>query len=835
METREISVHIFETPDELPGLLLQRREGAGPFARMAFVVPSEALRHRIRAGCGDLAGVRFCSAADLAADVVVGEGIGRRAGAEQYAALTVEALLAGSALEGRLDYFRLEQLRSGAGYADAIARTITELSDAALTPADLRRAANRERDGDATPGRMLDLAAVWEALADQDRGAVERTRAELLREATGLTAADSGRAAAAGAVLAWISEQTPNTELQFLATLPNLTVLYQTARPVRPESTARLHYIAKLLGLPEGALADPAPARARAGAGELVRLQAELFLPPGAAGAEHGSDGPDGTVRLEEYAGVEDELAAAAEWVADQVRRGRPLEQLALLVPAADPYAMMTVERLAELPWDSAADPAYVDTGIPVAATPRGARLVAVLNALQDALSAEAMSRLLPYVRFELPGGTSTSVTFARAMELVWSCGTLGGLAGKPEGAADWSPAFARLEAELTLSLERANAAGEQEEDLAEARGGTPKHVLERRLATIRGLRPAVDSLVALHGLVLREHGVRDVWRELRAFVHTHILRADPVKLWPRLGRELDGFLDSTLSARVGGRPAVRIIREAVDTVRQGHGRFGEPRCYIGTIAGAAGLAFDAVRVLGLSEGAFPARPAVDPILPDTDRRGLEPGDTSGAVPRRDDRPWLDFRAFHRVMRGARKEVVLSVPRQGIDGSVREASGLLLEVAAALRRPIGPEGERSAVPTLSDLRRGYFGDPTQPAPLQLAPRAIAAAVAARPAPSEAVVPGAWLAHTGTPAADLARLRDLLDGGPPGAIDGLLGNGHPLPKDIGLTPAHAISASRLKTLLECPYRFLLERVLQWEEPAGAPESREIGQPHYGGLV
>jgi hypothetical protein len=37
------------------------------------------------------------------------------------------------------------------------------------------------------------------------------------------------------------------------------------------------------------------------------------------------------------------------------------------------------------------------------------------------------------------------------------------------------------------------------------------------------------------------------------------------------------------------------------------------------------------------------------------------------------------------------------------------------------------------------------------------------------------------------------------------------------------------------LLDCPYRFLLERVLHLEAPVERRPAREIGQPHYGGLV
>jgi RecB family exonuclease len=52
---------------------------------------------------------------------------------------------------------------------------------------------------------------------------------------------------------------------------------------------------------------------------------------------------------------------------------------------------------------------------------------------------------------------------------------------------------------------------------------------------------------------------------------------------------------------------------------------------------------------------------------------------------------------------------------------------------------------------------------------------------------------------------------------------------------GLAAERGISASALVTLLGCPYRFLLQRVLHLQAPTARPPSREIGQPDYGSLV
>ena len=47
-----------------------------------------------------------------------------------------------------------------------------------------------------------------------------------------------------------------------------------------------------------------------------------------------------------------------------------------------------------------------------------------------------------------------------------------------------------------------------------------------------------------------------------------------------------------------------------LDGLRHPHGRFGEPRVFVGTAADAMYLRFRAVRILGAVEGAIPGRHA---------------------------------------------------------------------------------------------------------------------------------------------------------------------------------------------------------------------------------
>ncbi len=69
-------------------------------------------------------------------------------------------------------------------------------------------------------------------------------------------------------------------------------------------------------------------------------FEAPLVL---ASPARPRSDGPDGTVGIDEHAGVEAEVEAAAAWAARQIAEGTALEEIAILAPARDPALRVPV------------------------------------------------------------------------------------------------------------------------------------------------------------------------------------------------------------------------------------------------------------------------------------------------------------------------------------------------------------------------------------------------------------------------------------------------------------------------------------------------------------
>jgi hypothetical protein len=861
------TLRVIHSPVEIAAVIEEElaAAGSGPLPELAIMTSSSALIHQLRASSGGLSGVTFLSPLEIASLVLLANGEYAGDAADPYLASLVEALVSSPVLEGRLCYFKLDQLRTGAGYAEALAATISELSQAALTPAALRKAASSDP---ATASRLKDIAAIWDALESQAASHDCTTYSQVLDRASALLSKHPSLYPFRARTIAFIDEQTTNTLLHFFASIPRLTAVYFRAFPERRKLRARLEYALSILNLTEHPPVIRGPSSPRLAVfKELDILKKRLFSALGEAvevpplpSLPETSPGPDGTVHLEEHSGVEEELQSAVEWVSRQVLEHKvPLERIAILLPQIDPYSFMLVERLASLPFDkslpfAAPLPVYVASGIPATTQADGSRLLALLDTLEEHLSADSISRFLPYLR--LSEKSDRHLTFDESLELAYSCGTLGGLAGRPDAAREWIPAIQkRLEAFASAIADQKTTDTEDPEASHHAR---VLEANERLFANLQAVLPAMTELVKLHELLLDEAPLDSLWDAVERFASTWVLLPPAVPpVLPLLKKEVEPLCSLSKAGsdpgpsapfRLSGHPALRTIQKTLDSIRLPVGRFGEPRIYIGSLGSAAGLTFDTVRIMGLCEGAWPSRPPVDPILPDVDRIHLETAAAPEAIPRRDDRPLQQLCSFYRVIQGVRSRLVLSFARQSADGTIKEPSSIYLEAATALRRPVGGK-PAPPVPSLKDLRLGYFV-PAREAELNppaLGEFTVCREVAGRAAsPKALTLPASWrMSPTSPPAApaassatDLSRMRDLIlldRSNRVGPLDGIFPRDWPLPRLPGLTEDAPLSASRISGFLSCPHGFLLDNILHWEEPPSAPSTREIGQPSYGSLL
>jgi RecB family exonuclease len=838
--------------------------------RQAHAIRRLVCVERGRPDC--LAGVRFLRPVELARELLVRAGTLRVLGWEDVRRLRILQLFESMALADELRYFSAAQLRSGQGYVDAFARTIADLEasglDAPLALAVAQRLETRDRFA---ADRMYDVAAVWQAA---DAGAAPRaTTPQVLAAASALLTDRPALAAAFGPAFALLTASPSTTLLRFLRALPECRSVLQDARPLRT-GTQRwrplvgLHGAARPAPPPSPAapqqLAMPfvdapapaAPRRAEAAGSELSLVQRYLFETP-----EHltqpdraRSAGADGSVDLEEHPSIEDEVEAAAVWVTEQVTAGVPLEAIALIVPEVDPYAPLLADRLARLPNGSggATIHAHVAGGLSLAASPAGMRLLTLFTALGRGLEAEATIRVLPALRRGPQGSTQgrERLSPSRAAEIVYSAGIVGGSPGDRAGLTEWEPrlrrrrdALRRLVAEATAERPAAGLGTDEPDKQLDPRARADA---ERWLRDVEPMLPAISALQALGEVVLAPASLRAIWGETRRFIERWLrVPADPPNLLARLDQALQPVLADAVSDAIRGAPALHFLTTVLHRERVATARFGEPCVFIGTSSHAAGLPFTAVRVLGLAEGALPHTPHDDPIVPDNLRAHIEEAARAQqrqpdiVLPRLADRVLDDIHDVFRVVSSAGRCLAFSAPRQWVDRSDREVSGIMLEVATALGRPAPQGADDGDVPTAARLRAAYLarGRAARLETARTTPLSRRALLTVPPDASHAGmvrVPAGWTQPAILAVDRVWTLATALDSGPLSEVDGVVTGAWPCAQPPGLVPERPISATALTTLLACPHRFLLERILYLTQPEQRPSTDVIPPIIYGSL-
>jgi hypothetical protein len=810
----------------------------GPLPVRTVLVPSEAVAHTLRRALVRegmphvLAGTRFLGPGVAALEVLRRAGVKAMPGEES---LRVARLLALFREGLPLEHFPADLLRGTPGWDEAFARTLLDLEGAGLSPGDLEAHASEGLAADpadpearARAARLRDVAAIWRAL-DEAAGRswttphLQAEAALQLEQAPALWPHE-------GAVLAAVTGHETAARARFLRAIPVVALAFVGARPAREHHLARL---GTLFG-PDVATALLGASAPRAHASERDLLAAYFLEPPAllADPARPRSGGPDGTVDLEEHAGLEEEIEASADWVARQVLDGIALEDIAVLVPALDPVAQLLADRLARVPWPGGPLPVHVAGGLPLVGQPAGARALAVARGLRAYLAGEALAGVLPSLR--TVGEGDRHLAYGPAMELVWSLGIAGGSPARPEGALEWSARLATRQRALATQLEQARATEDDPDRPVRARRARD---IERALGNLRAARPAIEALVEVARLVVTRAPLGTLWPALRDFLDAWLLQPGD---GPRVAAILDERLASAAAdprcGALAGDDALRLMEEALLALRAPVGRFGEPAVTIGTVGQAAGLAFRAVRVIGLSEGHLPSGPREDPVLPNTFRGGLRPrrpGWPPLGPPTAADRALAELHALDRAVRGAEERVALSMARFDVERSQREPASVFIEAGAALARPNAATGERGRdIPDFVGLRRDAFA-PARAAALRfrratpLGEAAWQDAVAA----SAVDLPPHW---RGGSALDLGRVQALGKAETAGPMDGLLGGIAAAVAMPGLDPAWPISPSGLERLLGCPHRFLLETLLRFAQPAGAPGKREIDALSWGSL-
>jgi hypothetical protein len=766
--------------------VLRELDAPGKLPLRTVIVPTRRYLHGIRkalllgGGAEILLGLDGLTTAELAGRVLSGAGVDFSTGEEDLRPARIQRRIdAGQVPSG----FDPEAITGARGWDRAFARAIDELEHANLRPGDLA--------GLDDP-RAAGVAGLWSAL-DEEVGS-SWTRARAVWEAVQRLGDSNWKPE--GPIVAVVTADTPSAELQFLAALPGVVLTVHRGRVL---DEARRAALANVMGLEAVAAAEDAAKKA--GSGALAALQTNLFR-------GEGEGELDDSFSVERHDGVEREVEAAARWVGEQIQSGTPLEEIAVLGAVRDPFCELLYDRITALGLEDAV-PIHVAGGLPLRAVAGGPRLMRVLRALQTDLSSDAMWDLLPLLRLaEVPPDAEgrearTYLRRSEAFEIAFGLGTAGGHPILRARAREWPQRTrARIE-QLKAEVDRDPPAG---------RGELDHKAKLRALANLERLLPALDALDSVIEAVHEERPIGSVWAAIRE-LHEACVAGGSSQAVNLLGAVLER---GAASEELAGDSALEGIVELADRLRAPTCRFGDPAVFIGSVGGALGLSFSAVRVVGLAEGTIPPRPRPDVILTDGVRGelGLSDARTRAANARR--------RLFSGI-NAARGQLVLSCPRVVADAGVRAASPVFIEALAAVTGHTDVEDRlRDAFAATRTTTRAAVVE----APQTPVDRATRAAVLRR-------FPTEWNADGGI---GLSEIRGRMDQ----AVEFRANDGHVV--DVprwevppGLGTQSPISASRLEKLLQCPHQFFSMYAMSWRERSTAPSKVELDALTYGTAI
>lgn len=520
--------------------------------------------------------------------------------------------------------------------------------------------------------------------------------------------------------------------------------------------------------------------------------------------------------RIVQVTDPEEEVREAARQIGALLLEGTALHRVAVLYRHADPYARIAAEQFdaAGIPWNG---PAPRTLGQTLA----GRTLLGFLRLHERRFEREAVTDWLNAAPI-LDAAGGRPVPSHRWEEITR-------VAGVVRAAEQWRDRLGRYRRSLEAERDELERGGDEDED----RAWRTRRV-ERELAETERLLAFVEELL---GRASAAPTADAPWSAFAAWARDALDRYLGGEArtggWPEA--EVDAYraiveqLESLAAMDELGQADAARVREAVERLLERpagrRGQFGRG-VFVGRLSDAAGLDFDAVFVLGNTEGAMPPTQREDPLLPEELRRraGLE---GRAARVRRERRDYLAALA-------AAPERVLLFPRAELRGQrARLPSHWLLESASALA------GERVFASQLESLRgRPWFqevasfeaalaggGEPAGPQEYDLRSlrrhRAAGLDVAAHYlAAAEPALANGWATQRARRSAGWTRW----DGRLPGA-----GARSPL------AAGRALSPTALQSWAECPFRFFLGHLLRVAEPEEPEETLVISALEKGSLI
>ncbi|MFN3215699.1 MAG: PD-(D/E)XK nuclease family protein [Acidimicrobiales bacterium] len=498
-----------------------------------------------------------------------------------------------------------------------------------------------------------------------------------------------------------------------------------------------------------------------------------------------------GALSVTSVSDPDDEVRHALRGVVSAARAGVPLDRMAVVYGAPEPYARLLHDHLA-----AAGIPTNGAAVASLAASLAGRTLLRLLDLAERGFRRDDV--------IDLVAGTPMRWNGRPVPSRAWD--EISRAAGIVRGRRQWHDRLTRLRED-----EHARLAAWQDDP----EGNDRTARIERRITTIDELMRFVEGLAQR----LDAGSTAQRWSELAEWAR--VLLADHLDghdSWPEVERRAHERIEGAL-ARLGSldevdpAPSLAVFRRSLELeLDAGLGRAGSSGSglLVGTPALAVGNQLSQVWVLGMAEGTFPAVGRDDSLLPDHERR-LAP-DLARSTDR-SARQHLDY---------------LAVLAAAADGTAH-----LLYPRGDLRRSESRTPSRWLLETLGDhLDRRVGSDELAGLdhPLVHHVPSFASAVVAGPAATSNEFDLASLvenpAEAGADlAADdpvLARGAAMLAGRRSAALtrfDGLVGDAGPGRPTLD----QPLSATSLERWARCPHGYFLQRVLG-VEAIEAPEQR-----------
>lgn len=509
-----------------------------------------------------------------------------------------------------------------------------------------------------------------------------------------------------------------------------------------------------------------------------------------------------------------EEVREVVRRVVAEVQAGVPLYRMAILYRQNDPYADLVRDALAwaGLPWVSS-------EGRRLAETRSGRSLIRLLGLRDRQFSREAVLEWLDTgPRPDFPEEIPPDAVWVRLTRA----------ANVTRGEAEWASRLAAHAKRLAVSLPAGEVATEAVSD--DGRNPETRHAATRRALAQTN---AIARLVAALARDLQPPEVGASWSEYVNWVRK--LRDRYIgapERWPAEGeREAAVAVDGALARlgagdEIGGdRPTPASFREAVGAALEeerlptgelGRGILIEP------VAAVTGLWFKRIFILGMTEGAFPPPPGVDPFFPEEEADPLRRRERQRQKERR------DFLAALAAVEGTGGVLTLSAP-DAADRRASFPSRWLLEAIQTYRgvaipgTRFGTFGATASSDWLASVNSSHHAVLREVAPADLedyrlqrvarwatAGRSLAEHPLARPANSPLGRAMRLVRERGS-----FRFTEF-----DGNLTALVGT----PRlGAAFRQARPISASALQTWAVCGYRYFLSYVLR-VEPTEDPENR-----------